>query len=252
MPPESNLEYALTRIQSQYGRRLTVSDWHRLESAHDLGQYLDGMRRGALAPLVSSLDRNREAHAIERFLRSAWARYVREVSAWHPRRWQSWLAWLEWLPRLGLMAQLARAEAAPAWLQADPLLRPVTGATRVERLAALTGAGLEVFEPGIAGRVPLDELWLARWRAFKPSADARTDELLKVTCEAVQNHARQLESDGVDVTALREQLRERLEKLFRATSGTVVATLCHLALMALDLERLRGGLVTRSLFARGQ
>jgi hypothetical protein len=32
----------------------------------------------------------------------------------------------------------------------------------------------------------------------------------------------------------------------------VVATLCHLALMALDFERLRGGLVNRSLFARGK
>jgi hypothetical protein len=37
--------------------------------------------------------------------------------------------------------------------------------------------------------------------------------------------------------------------LFRAAAGTVIATLCHLALLALELERLRGGLIDRCLFA---
>jgi hypothetical protein len=56
----------------------------------------------------------------------------------------------------------------------------------------------------------------------------------------------------VNAVALRDELRERLNRLFRAAAGTLVATLCHLTLMALDFERLRGGLVNRSLFARGR
>ena len=58
--------------------------------------------------------------------------------------------------------------------------------------------------------------------------------------------------EGADAVVLRNQLRERLKRIFRAAAGTPVATLCHLALMALDFERLRGGLVTRSLFGSGR
>jgi hypothetical protein len=69
--------------------------------------------------------------------------------------------------------------------------------------------------------------------------------------KTVQEHTRKLALEGANGTVLRDQLRERLDRLFRAAAGTVVATLCHLALMALDFERLRGGLVNRALFPRG-
>jgi hypothetical protein len=48
---------------------------------------------------------------------------------------------------------------------------------------------------------------------------------------------------------LRHELHERLTGLFRAATGTVAATFCHLMLIALDFERLRGGFVSRRLFA---
>jgi len=81
--------------------------------------------------------------------------------------------------------------------------------------------------------------------------DASTEQLLAAVLKAVQEHGRMLALDGADGVALREQLGAQLSRLFRAAAGTLVATLCHLALMALDFERLRGGLVNRSLFARG-
>lgn len=243
------MEYALTRVQSQYGSRLAAGDWRRLEASHDLGQYLESARNSALAPWVFPLDRHRDAHVIERSLRSAWRRYVNVVAAWHPRCWQPWLAWLEWLPSLALLAQLARTEPAPAWLLADSVIGPAAAGTAVERLAALEGTTLAGFEPAIAGRLPLAELWVARWRELQPPADPLTEQLLAAVCRAVQEHARRLEAESADADMLRDQLRERLKGLFRAAAGTVVATLCHLTLMALDFERLRGGLVTRAVFA---
>lgn len=249
MLPEGNIEFALTRVQSQYGRRLTANDWRLLETSHDLGQYLDGARRSMFGPWVFSLDRNRDAHAIERSLRGAWRHYVRAVATWHPRRWQPWLAWLEWLPSLALLAQLARAAPAPAWLSLDPVLGSLAKGTLAERLAALKGSVLAVFEPGLAGDSPLDELWLARWKQLRPRVDPRSGELLATASTIVEQHARGLCTDGADAVALRDSLRKRLARLFRAAAGSVVATLCHLALMALDFERLRGGLVVRSLWA---
>jgi hypothetical protein len=237
MSLEGNVDYALTRVQSQYAARPDASQWRRLEASHDLGQYLESARGGIFGPWIASVDRKRDAHAIERTLRGAWRRYVRTLAAWHPWAWQSWLTWLEWLPTLGLISALEHPETAPAWLSADPVL----GQRRA----------LAVFEAATGGRVGLGALWLSRWRELRPPLDTGSEQLLAKVCEAVREHFRQLALENADTAALRTQLRERLQRLFRAGAGTPVATLCHLALMALDFERLRGGLLSRSLFGRG-
>jgi hypothetical protein len=252
MSLEGNVEYALTRVQSQHGSRPDKSEWRRLEASHDLGQYLEGTRSSIFRQWVSSLDSKREAHSIERTLRAAWRSYVRTVAAWHPRRWQPWLSWLEWLPTLGLIARLEHAGPVPAWLLADPLLGPAARRATAERPGAVKGTSLAVFEPAINGHVLIAEFWLARWRELRPPVDAFTEQLLAAVLRALQEHVRRLAVEGANGVALRDQLRERLEKLFRAAAGTLGATLCHLALTALDFERLRGGLVNRSLFARGK
>ena len=251
MSLEGNVEYALTRVQSEYGARPDTNEWRRLEASHDLGQYLEAARSSIFGPWVAALDRSRDAHFIERTLRGAWRSYVRTIAGWHPRRWQPWLTWLEWLPTLGLIARLERAGPMPAWLLADPIVGPVARGSSAERLADVKGTALAVFEPAITGHVPLGELWLAHWQELRPPVDAFTEQLLAAVSRAVQEHTRMLALEGANGVALRDQLRKRFDRLFRAAAGTVVATLCHLALMALDFERLRGGLVNRSLFARG-
>jgi hypothetical protein len=250
MALEGNFEYALTRVQSQYGERPDTREWRRLEASHDLGQYLEAARGGIFGAWVAALDRNRETHGIERTLRGAWRSYVRTVAEWHPADWQPWLTWLEWLPTLPLLARLKSPASMPAWLLADPILATAATGGAAERAIAVKKSPLAPFEPGIAEGRPLAELWLARWRALRPPIDAFTAELLARVSRAVREHLGMLAAEGADGEVLRDQLRARLQRLFRAASGTVVATLCHLMLMALDFERLRGGLVNRSLFAR--
>src|SRR5580658_5309438 len=209
MSLEGNVEYALARVQCQYGNRLDTGEWRRLEASHDLGQYLEAARSSIFGPWVTSLDRSREAHVIERTLRGAWRSYVRTVAAWHPRQWQPWLAWLEWLPTLGLIARLEHAEPVPAWLLADPIVGPAARAAPAERPVAVKGTALAVFEPAIAGRVPPADLWLSRWRELRPPVDAFTEQLLAAVSRAVREHARMLALEGADGVALRDELRER-------------------------------------------
>jgi len=140
----------------------------------------------------------------------------------------------------------------PAWLLADPIVGPVARGSSAERLADVKGTALAVFEPAITGRRPLADLWLAHWRELRPPVEPFTEQLLAAVSRAVEEHARMLALEGANGVALRDQLHKRFERLFRAAAGTVVATLCHLALVALDFERLRGGLVSRSLFAQGR
>ena len=46
--------------------------------------------------------------------------------------------------------------------------------------------------------------------------------------------------------------RAALRRLFRLHAGSAAAVFAYLALVALDLERLRGGLVVRALFDGGR
>jgi hypothetical protein len=182
-------------------------------------------------------------------LRIEWRRYVDRVAAWHPREWQQWLAWLGWLPTLSLLAQLARPEPAPAWMMADPVCGPIAPGILGERIAALKGTALAVFAPGIAGRMAIGALWRTRWQELRPHTDARTRQLLDALLRAIDSYAQQLARANGSTTVLRQQLTDRLTKLFRAGAGTVVATVCHLVLLAFELERLRGGLINRCAFA---
>jgi hypothetical protein len=250
MAVEGNFDYASARVCAHHGRRLREADWHLLEASRDLPHYLDAIRRSALAIWVASLD-TRDSHAIERSLRLEWHLYVNRVTTWHPREWQAWLAWIAWLPTLSLLAQLARAERAPPWILADPLCGTIAMGTLAERRsAALKDAALAHFEPAISGRIPMATLWRAHWQTLLAQTDAHTDQLLTALMRTLDEHVQKLTTVSGSSMPLREEFDRRLARLFRAGAGTIVATVCHLALLALDLERLRGGLVTRSLFAR--
>ncbi len=247
MAPDGNLQYALARVQAQYGRRLDERAWRRFEASHDLAQYLDAAHASSLAEWVPSIDRRHDGHAIERSLRAAWRHHVEEIAAWHPQEWQQWLAWLGWLPTLSLLAQLARPEPAPAWMAADPICGSIAAGTLSERIAALKGTALAVFESAFSARDPIGALWRARWRSLRPRTDAHTSQLLDALLRDVDTYAQRLTETQADSSMLRLQLIVRLRKLFRAAQGTVVATVCYLGLLAFDLERLRGGLANRAI-----
>lgn len=249
MAIDGDMEYALARVQAHYGRRLRESDWRRLETTQTLGQYLEALRNGTLADWVLSLDRTQDCHAIDRTLRNGWRRYVGQVAAWHSAEWQPWIAWLAWLPTLSLLAQLARSEPAPAWMMADPVCGPIAPGSLPERIAALRGTPLAAFEPGISGRAAIDSLWRERWLTLEPRGAADIRPLLDALLRAVDTYRHATAHDAANTTVLRQQLTDQLTRLFRTGAGTVVATICHLGLMIFELQRLRGGLINRCVFA---
>ena len=100
----------------------------------------------------------------------------------------------------------------------------------------------------MAGRISPGAAWSAHWQTLWPRADARTQHCLDLLLQAVQQHERALLLATDTAEPLREQLANRLQRLLRIAAGTVIVTVCHLALLALDLERLRGGLARRCLF----
>jgi hypothetical protein len=248
MAIEGNLDYALARVHARHGQRLDEAGWRRLETNRDLGLYLAAVRSTALADWVSSFDAQNDCHTFERALRAQWRRYVDTVAAWHPLLWQAWLAWLAWLPGLSLLQQLARPDPAPAWMLADPLYGPIAPGTSADRAAALAKTALAPLQPALAGRCSPLAAWRAHWDALRPLAEAHTQHSLELLLHEVQRHAQDLLRVPDTAEPARSELANRIQRLMRTAADTVIVTVCHLALLARDLERLRGGLARRCLF----
>jgi hypothetical protein len=248
MPIEGNLDYALARVHARQGERLEAMDWRRLEANRDLGLYLAALRATTLADWVGSFDTAHDCHTFERLLRAQWRRYVDAVASWHPVAMQAWLTWVAWLPELSLLAQLARPEPAPAWMLADPVYGPLAPGTSIERATALANTALAPLASALSSGTSAGAAWAQHWRALQPRLDGRTQSFLERLLQAVGQHEDDLQHVLDSSEPLRDELAGRVQRLLRLAAGTVIVTMCHLALIALDLERLRGGLARRCLF----
>jgi hypothetical protein len=238
MTARADFAYAQARMQARHGRSPGTPDapaWHALEASRTAAQALAAARAWALAEWVDGLDDAGDAHAIESGLRARWHRHVDEVAHWLPLRWQAAVRWFATLADLPWIAATAVGNE-----QRSAALDPAA------RAQALRDAGLAPFAEGAA---TLDAsaavaIWRAEWQRLAPAAEPvllRPAELLL---------PRLL---GAGAMRPRNQLatRDALQRLFRRHAGSAVAVTAHLALVALDLERLRGELVERSLFEPG-
>lgn len=244
---EGNLEYALARVHARDAARPSAAEWRRVESSRDLPHFLDVLRSSSLAPWTTTLDGTADTHLIERTLRSEWRRYVADVASWHPRRWQAWIGWVSWLPELPLLGSLGRRETAPAWLLADPLWGAVALAHPEQRSEALLRTPLAPLAAGLSRSIPLTALWHEQWQRLVPRTDADTGARLRTFMGLLDRFAAALVVAD-NSNAARDALAAGMGRLFRAAPASAVNSMCHLALLALDLERLRGDLVIRRLF----
>lgn len=157
---------------------------------------------------------------------------------------------------------LARAGPLAEWVQA---LNDATDAHAVERglrkrwqqrvervaawLPARWQAPLRWF--GTLPELPLSgadahdttQRWLAQWQGLLPP-----DAALPALRRPAELLLPRLHAPGAERGAADEKTRRALHALFRRPATPALAALAHLALVALDLERLRGGLVARLLF----
>ncbi len=241
--------YVQARLQARHGGLPEPLAWQVLEASRTASHYLALARSGPMATWVEGLEDASDAHRIERHLRSRWRHYVDELSSWLPPRWQPAARWFGMLSDLALIDALQRGTHTARWLQRDePLVAyaqpapELTGrAVRAAGLAALAGSR----SPDARGRDGnIATRWLDEWTRLLP-ADVADPALLLRPAELLL--PRLLGADNARAAA-NESTRHALLQLFRRHAASAVAALAHLALVALDVERLRGGLVVRALF----
>jgi len=237
--------YGQARLQARHGRLPDAPAWQTLESSRTTAHFLAQARSGPLAEWSDDLGDGSDAHHVERQLRRRWRRHVAEVARWQPVRWQAATRWFATLTELPLIDGAAREGPALPWLRDD------------ERLAGLAQPGLAALEetPGAAELAPFlardaggkrlgaVSVWLDQWQRLVPWSDGDA-RLARRPAELLL--PRLLDAQGLRASD-DAATRHALQQLFRRHAGSAVAVFAHLALVALDIERLRGGLVTRRL-----
>lgn len=233
MPVE--FAYAQARAQAQHGRRLSAETWSLLDSSVGLGQFLHHVRATSLAPRVERFSAASSPHVIERSLRREWHDEVECAARWVPDRWRAAVEWTAALAELPMREHLGNGGEPRPWMTDDPVLVTLIGGAGADVPESVEHAGQD---HGLAA-------WLGHWRRLWP-ADAADDKALQDLLAAIESLGIRRAGGGAE--RWRDGLERRAVRVLRRQREQPVTVFCHLLLCALELHRLREGLLRRALF----
>jgi hypothetical protein len=178
---------------------------------------------------------------IESSLKREWHREVDSATHWVPLRWRAAVAWTGLLAELPALGYLLDGGAALPWMAADPELSALSledaEAMRRSIEATLPGATADAVA-GPAG-------WLGHWRRLWPD-DGASDPGLRHLLALVERYGIGGETEAAG--DWRDNLERRAAGILRRYRERPVTVFCHLLLCAVELHRLRQGLLQRALF----
>jgi hypothetical protein len=252
MSAAPRLAYAQARLQARLSRLPTAADWQRLSSARTLPAYLEEARVTGLVEWVRSFSGLSQAHELDRGCRALALDAAVTVADWSPACWRAAIEWVAWLPWLPQLEHLARGETLPGWSTLDVRLRGLIGENgaldpRAWEASGLAAMSSETDERGVSR--DLGERWQTAWRERWPTCRGRCRRDLDGFSRLIQAHLDRFRgAPPVSAWELREALRDRLRAYLHQHSVQPVALFAYLAIVFLDLERLRGALLGRALF----
>ena len=249
MIDSDSLEYAHARLLARHGQRAAEHDWQRLENAREWPALLDAARDSVLRPWLVGITAQSGSRQIEAVLRAHARRSVQEVAQWMPAAWQSAVRWCAVWPDLPHLQHLARGGEAADWMHDDPELGPLSDAPVAQRAAVLAAGPWAALAGAWAEPETLAAAWRAEWQRRVPQPLGEAGDGLTQFAAAMAGHgAAFAAAPPGSGTGLRRSLHERLSLLLRRAVLEPAAAFIHLALNALELERLRGELLGRALF----
>jgi len=244
-----SVEYAHARVHARHGQRLDDAAWRRIEALRGWVPMLELARAGALRPWLVGIGEHSDSHRIEAVLRRHWRACVDEVASWLPGAWQPAVRWCAWLPELAPLQHLARGGEPPRWMRDDDVWRDAVAAA--DRWGWLASAAAALAP---AWRTPdaVDALWAAAWRQQLPPPSSGDDAAsLEALARTLLDHRREFGRAAFGQgAALRARLQSKLVAQLQRLAPQPAVAFVHLALCALDFERLRAELLRRVLFPR--
>jgi len=247
MSETARFRYVQARLQSRHGDRADELVWRRLQSIGDLANYLQTAQQTPLRRWVTGLHSTHGSHEIERMLRRHYRDYINEVAHWLPKRWTGPIQMLQRVPDLPALQYLLTGETIPAWMFDDPELKAFASENQATRQDAIQNSELAWLAGSWTQDRAVVDTWLDYWRSKWPSAPRLTGGL-EYLARLMQEHLEAQHADPVAADDQRAALTNKLIAVFRRYSFQPAAAVAHLGLIALDLEKLRGDLVSRQLY----
>lgn len=240
----ADFDAAQARLQAWRSRRPGAADWASLEAILGFEEFLARARQPPFAHWLAGMRAEPTLQEIDYCLRAALRRDCAAMASWYGAPWNVPLRQLAAIVDLPLLAHMRRGESVPPRMLDDPRWRALADAPPEARFRVATG-----LDAGAAADADLLEAWMSAWLATLPRSDAVALEGFTQLARAARAHR------VLGATAQRDVLAsvsvaERLAQLFRRHAATPVAMACELAAVALDLRRLRYGLVRRALAQR--
>ena len=248
------MDYALSRLQARFGERPDESLWQRLEGAREPAGALEIAQSCGLRRWVPGITAHADSHKLELALRARWRECVTEIATWMPHRWQPALLWTRELADLPALLYLAHGGVPLGWMSDDPVLQRYARADSTTRQARLRqdlfawmGSSSEDLDRTVLQATPgpsrIGQAWLDEWRRRWPRWNDTTslENLASVFNNAMKERA----------AVVRPELLRRLRVLFRSSMLDAAFVFIYIAFVALDIERLRAGLMKHALAHEG-
>jgi hypothetical protein len=249
MTMQKRFIYAHTRLQSRHGMRPDQRTWQLVESQRDLANYLQSARQTPLQSWVTGLQSTDHHQLIEATLIQQYRDYIQDVARWIPAEWRAAVRWVARLPYLPAIHYLASGKTPYDWMMEDLELKPYISINPEQRFDLLLqspyGPLVVAWQQGKSMVTAWLEIWQSLWPATRRSHRQPMYELIRV----VTDHLAAFQQLALTATwREREKLAYTLTMMFRRYAFQPVAVFVHLLLVALDVERLRGAIVRRSVF----
>lgn len=245
------IEYAQARMQARHGERASELLWRQLHAVRTFGALLESVRASALESWVSGIDADSALDEIELRLRERLRERIAEVARWMPQPWRPALLWTAVLIDLPALSHLASDRPVLAWMTRDPVLAPYALGDRDARRAALAsgpfGFVLPADDDAMVGGDELRRRWLSEWQQRWPHCPAEDAAHLDALARLIDRHLDAFSKSAADnAWQARRRLQSDLEIRFRRLTLSPAAAFVHVALLALDVERLRAELSARA------
>ena len=240
--------YAYTRLQARHGLRPDESTWQLVESHRDLANFIQAARNTTLSQWTAGIQSVNDEHLLEEALLEQYRHYIEEVAAFVPESWSRAVRWVETLTQLPSLHYLINGNTAYSWMLENPDLRKFVAADQELRIHSLTQSRFAPLITGIQSGKLLTTAWLDHWQVLWPGNLPQIDPLREFVA-VLQKHVDAFSQFSPAVTWLqRKKIAEKLVFMFRKHAFEPVTMFVHLLLVALDIERLRAGVMQRCLF----
>jgi len=248
------MDYAQSRLQARFGELPDELLWRKLEAVAEPAAALEIAQSCGLRRWVVGIAPRADKHQIELTLRAHWRECVAEIASWMPWSWQPALLWTRELVDLPALVYLARGAAPLPWMLDDPALQVYARADSITRQTmlrddcpAFMGASPEAFDRTVLQARPglsqISQAWLIEWRRRWPgwSDTAALENLARLFLAAMKQPA----------LIGRPELARKLRSLFRRSVLDPVVAFIYIGFAALDIERLRAGLLKHAMVEQG-